>query len=55
MPAHGGTFCQESVVIWPGDLLWVVGLGRDWFAGFPRSCRFRAAARPWVKLERPER
>jgi hypothetical protein len=25
--SHGGTFCQESVVGWPGDLLWAAGLG----------------------------
>jgi len=44
------------MVSWPRDLLCVAGVG-PWrlFAGFPRSCRFRAAVRPWVKLERPQR
>jgi hypothetical protein len=54
-PAHGGTFCQESVVGWPGDLLWAAGLGgggRCWLSSqLLVSCR-RAAG---VKLERPQR
>jgi hypothetical protein len=49
---HGGLRCQESVLYRPGDP--VIGPGLGCCAGFPRSCWFRAGARPRVKLERPQ-
>ncbi|MGE5285723.1 MAG: hypothetical protein ACM3ML_00670 [Micromonosporaceae bacterium] len=38
---------------WPGDLLWSAGL--TVVLAFLAAARFRSAARPWVRLERPQR
>jgi hypothetical protein len=39
---------------WPGDLMWRRA-GGDCIPGFLAGAGFRAAARAWVKLERPQR
>jgi hypothetical protein len=38
-PTHGGTFCQESVRDWPGDLLWPPGWrGLYWWLSSQVPC-----------------
>jgi hypothetical protein len=50
-----GMRLSRGMVIWPGDLLCFPGWGGNLCGGFPRRCRVRAVAWPWVKLERPQR
>jgi hypothetical protein len=40
------------MVSWPGDLLCIAGLARDYRAGFLATAGFALPREPWVKLDR---